>query len=251
MRNGEFHCYPIIIARIYDVMSVPEFVLDYASPRPRGRLRLPSRSLIRWELNPDDNSTTIVETLAGKQSAIGPLIFGALTLLMITGGSINEALQMRRHPDDTPWFVICATIALVELVVMALVIDQTWAKTIIRASREGLLFHTRSPFRRREFSWREDEIVSVQFESTQDQRDAAPLGKIRIVTTRPPSLTIFADHLHRDLAHVAAVILYGLGRGDALPLPEQGPAATVPQAEPDEATFQRLLTVHNKMRRGE
>ena len=90
----------------------------------------------------------------------------------------------------------------------------------------------------------------MQFESTKNQVDAAPLGKIRIVTTRPPSLTIFADHLHRDLAHIAAVILYGLGRGDALPPQEQDPrAAYLPQAQPNEATFQRLLTVHNKMRR--
>jgi hypothetical protein len=240
------------VARVFTMqpkeMPAPEFILDYASPRPRGKLRLPARSLIRWELDPG-GGTTITETLAGKSNAIGALIFGGFTTLLISIAAIAQAMLIPKFSQAWPWFIVCASVAICEMLVMVLVIDQTWAKTILRATREQLSFVTRSPLRRNSLSWHPDEVMFVRIESTQNQPDAAPLGQVQILTNRPPSLTLFVDHLHRDLVNIPDVILYGIGRIETPPAVEDVPQMQPVVVEPDERTFDRLMDVHRNMRR--
>lgn len=230
-------------------MPGDEIILDYASPRPRGKLRLPARSVIRWEIDPDTNAATVTATLAGKDNAIAGLAFGVFTFLVISACATGEIAGLRRYPYSWPVALLCAAVAVAELVLIFMVIDQTWAKTTLRATREGLAFKTRSPFRRRELSWSEGEVLSVRLESTQDQPDAVPLGQVQIVTDRPPSpLTLFVDHLYRDLVSVTHAIQFGLGRVDTAPTHDRDPVTQMPSIQPDERTFDRLVDVHRQMR---
>jgi hypothetical protein len=226
-----------------------EIILDYASPRPRGKLRLPARSLIRWEIDPQTQAATITATLAGKENAIAGLCFGFFTFLVISTCATVEFTALRRYPEAWPFAALCAAVAITELVLMILIVDQTWAKTTLEATRDHLRFITRSPLRRREMSWHEGEVLSVRLESTQEVPDAAPLGQIQIATDRGMSLTLFVDHLHRDLLPVTQAIHYGLGRTPTPPAPDHQAAAVVPNAEPNEETFNRLVDVHRQMRR--
>src|SRR3954454_13649736 len=80
-------------------MTGPSAILDYASPRPQGRVRLPSRS--RLDVVRDRHEVTITETLSGKDSALFGVAVAVVTLAVLPAVmyALGAALARRRQID--------------------------------------------------------------------------------------------------------------------------------------------------------
>jgi hypothetical protein len=230
-------------------------ILDYASPRRRGKLRLPARSRIWWHVDEQSRAVTITESLGGKQEAFFALLFAAFIVVVLGFGAFDQASRLRKHPGEWPMTALLCGLWLAEVIVMILVIDQTWRKTIIRATFDQFTFRSRSPLRRRTMAWHAREVADVRLGRTQDAPDAAQLGEIEIMIVDQPGLKLFTDHLYKDLESVAQAILYGLGRLDSPPAVDPSPRFNVPPGPiippprvPDDQTFDRLVDRHREMR---
>src|SRR5437867_2708214 len=149
-------------------MSEAGPILDYASPRRRGKLRLPARSRIWWHVDEQSRAVTITESLGGKQEAIFALLFAAFIVIVLAIAALSQASRLRKHPEEWPIVALLCGLWLAEVIVMILVIDQTWAKTIIRATSDQFIFRSRSPLRRRTMAWHGREVAGVRLGRTPD-----------------------------------------------------------------------------------
>ena len=68
-------------------MTDPAAILDYASPRKRGRFRLPATSTLTCDVG--DDTVVVEQRLAGKAEAIAALAFGALTFALLVGMTVT------------------------------------------------------------------------------------------------------------------------------------------------------------------
>jgi hypothetical protein len=197
-------------------------ILDYASPRPRGKLRLPANSDL--SMRAIAGGVEILETLKGKASAYGALGFGAFVLWPLSATLYETWRLALRREQFGEWLfcalVICMMLAL--LVTMILVVNETWRKTIARADAEGLSVHFRALLRRRDYRWPRQYVGDVRVVATQDSTDAPPLGEIEIHLVDQPLIKLFTDHLRPKLVEIARVMREALGvepeqddRGDA------------------------------------
>src|SRR3954453_4831006 len=78
----------------------PQPILDYASPRPHGKVRLPARSVL--EVRSDADSVEVVERLAGKFGAIAAVLFSGMTLTVVVVSIWSEIARALWSGDPAP-----------------------------------------------------------------------------------------------------------------------------------------------------
>ncbi len=216
-------------------MNDPGAILDYASPRPRGKVRLPSQSTL--EVREDADSVTVVERLSGKAGAILAIVFAAAMFALLTATFLGNALpnqRWQRSIEDAvevglrsgALFVV--PVLLAGLVVMLLVVNNTWRRTVLLANADGLLLRFFAPLTpTRVHAWPADRVEAVRVESTDVPAAAAgaagaainvaaaSLAELQIHPVGGSVAHLFTDHEHWRLAPLADSIARALGRDAA------------------------------------
>jgi hypothetical protein len=220
-----------------------QFILDYASPRPRGRVRLPAES--RIEIQGDRDSTTIIESLKGKETAIAAIIFAVFVLMVLLVAIVAEwPTMVRQHRDALVLPVTLCVLWIAEATVGVLVLDQTYRTTILRVRDGELALIFRGLFSRtKEHHWPIGEIGELRVETTQSGPGIEPLAELQIRPARDVSVHLFTDHREMEVQHIAGVITRALSGEHNIPFSSQSIIVT-----PDEATFNRLLSTKRLLR---
>src|SRR3954468_13625770 len=89
-------------------VTEPSPILDYASPRPRRKLRLPAKSVLDVRVDPDGLGITIVERLAGIPEAVAGILFAVFVLLVVglTSFLSLRAQWVKHHGIDPPGVIL-------------------------------------------------------------------------------------------------------------------------------------------------
>lgn len=212
-------------------------VLDYASPRPRGKVRLPSQS--RIELRPDRDGVIVHEWLAAKGQAVFAIVFaGASLALLASVYVIQESPHWKADFTDAPVAAGIAVLLLLGLigsgiVVLLRVINNTWRSTTLEARAEGLMLTFRAPSGQQRYEWNAAEVEEIRLESTTRPTDRNQLSEIQIRLAARPLVKLFTDHATRDLEPIAGAIRQAIGatRPSAGTI-ERSSTAPEPYAEP-------------------
>jgi hypothetical protein len=221
-------------------MSQPQLVLDYASPRKRGKVRLPARSALEVTQDARDGRVCVVETLAGRAGAIMAIVFGVFVAVVAGSGAVSETLWVLRHrhyPIDFLPPIIMTVTALAELVLGVFVIRNTWRQTTLTADRERVTLTFTAPLQSRwRREWTCEEIGEVALVSTQAEMDAIRLAELRL---RPRGLLInlFTDHRESELKDIADRLNRAI-KGEGPPPVDAQPAKY--GHVPDPQTLERL-----------
>ena len=224
-------------------MSEGELILDYASPRPRGKVRLPSKSYLTIEH--DRDTTTVTESLRGKTSAVVAMIFAAFVMGVLLLVIVGLLTAYQRNPQDNLLVeaIVLIVLELIEGSVGVVVLDQTYRKTVVRV-RDGemTLIFSALLTRTRWHHWPIDEVGTLNVQSTQSGAGLPTLAELRIQPARDVSVHLFTDHREVDVLHIAALLRAALA-GETISMPPQA-VSTVPDA----ATFDRLMQTHRTLR---
>jgi hypothetical protein len=147
----------------------PAPILDYASPRPRGKVRLPARSVLHLQRDPARGETRVIEALEGKAQATAALIFAAFVLIVMIATMYPELAKMFRERAPNPLVVILGPLWIVEAGLMVAVINNTWRKTVLIARGDaGLSLAFSSLFRRMAYQWPAHRIGQIRVVVTVD-----------------------------------------------------------------------------------
>lgn len=192
----------------------PAAILDYAGPRPRGRLRLPSQSLLAVDRDPD--GLTVTQTLRGKGTAYLAMAAGLFCVFVPPIVAISQAAYPATLParlftgqfdsDGVVGLCYALAIAVAEAVVLILVANNTWRKTILRA-RDGevtLLFS--SLFHRRAYRWPFDRILEVGVDRTMQPGYLDPRVELVLRAHGGEHVHLFADHPEATLEAIVAAL---------------------------------------------
>ena len=196
-----------------------EAVLDYASPRQRGKLRLPSQSVLA--VSQDRDGVNVVETLSGQRDAIVAIAGTAFAFVMLIAVYVAEftpAFGRMRSIDPLLTFCI-AFVVLSGVVVALLVINNTWRRTVLRVHADEVVLEFSSPFGRRIYRWPAEQIENVRVERTSEAVHTL-LAELQLHPTGSPVVHLFTDHPERELAPLGKAVGDTLGfvpRGRAAP----------------------------------
>jgi hypothetical protein len=198
-----------------DVLPTAGPILDYASPRARGKLRLPSQSVL--DVRRDEAGVTVTETLSGRGAAVGAIVFAVITLLMLAGTGLGQLKQARRDfSDDSVVLCFIGLVWLSELAVLLVVINNTWRRTVLTAGADGFALQFLSPVSKRRYAWPRERMEGVRVVRTNDTSPrptwggAAPLGELLLLPVGERAVSLFTDHregeLHGIAQHLRAVL---------------------------------------------
>jgi hypothetical protein len=198
-----------------DVIPTAGPILDYASPRARGKLRLPSKSVL--EVREDRGGVTVTETLSGRGEAVGAIVFAVITLLMLAGTGMSQLRQLRNFEADGMVVCFIGAVWLAELTVLLAVINNTWRRTVLTAGADGFALHFLAPFSKRHYAWPRDRIEDVRVVRTSEASSlhmwggASSLGELLLLPVGERAVALFTDHREGELQGIAQVMRAGLG----------------------------------------
>ncbi len=230
-------------------------ILDYASPRKRGRLRLPAVS--RLTVAVADGRVTVEESLAGRAGvAAAALLFGLITTCAAAMAAMASGYDFRHHHwfHDWPVAFVPGGLAAAEVGLMVAVVQQTWRRTILTAEYDELRLAFLSPLHRRRYRWTGNDVADVLIVHTANTDTGLPLGEVLITRVAGGDVRLFTDHPARRLGGLARAVHDMLRDGHADPPPDDRPIRTsdvpvpldvAPQAK---VTTARLVDVHRALR---
>jgi hypothetical protein len=203
-------------------MDQPQFVLDYASPRPRVKLRLAANSVLHHKMI--GGRYVITEILSGKGQAIGAMLFCAFVLMTMVLPLFGENTLDRKTAAGSLLFfgTIMTGLSL-------LIIRNTWRRTILSADSQaieviftGPLSSTRR-YASPAMSIEKIEVVQTDVSGT--------LGELRVAPLAGAELHLFTDHPFVDVKRLADSIsraLAGTARVGVTVIPTAEMAARPP-----------------------
>ena len=196
----------------------PQAVLDYASPRPRGKLRLPARSQLH--VVRDDAGVAVLETLSGQGRAIFAITFAALTLVAMVWVISDQfgLLSGRLRPGAAAAAVFGGVLWVGGLMSMLKVIDSTWRRTVLRVDAAGVSLEFSSPLARRAYRWEAAQVEEVRVERTSEAA-YPPLAELQLHAAGMPIVHLFTDHLEEELTLIAQSARAALGLPPAYTAP--------------------------------
>ena len=181
-------------------MTTP--IIDYASPASRRSLRLPARSEIRWVDGP--GRLTITQVLSGREGAIGALLLAGFTFLIMTLSVHGMAAKWHRNIGE---IVILVLFMAAELIVGALVVHNTWRKTVLTVTRQEMTLEFLAPFSgRQRFVCPSEQIAAVSVVDRPAMPGEAVVPELEIRMWSIPPVQLFAGHPHVTLMTIAREI---------------------------------------------
>jgi hypothetical protein len=189
-------------------------ILDYSSPRPPGRMRLPSRSRIEIIKEPD--GVIVHEWLAAKGQAIFAMVFAALSIgIMILTNFLTAYGGFNRRWAVDGEMILFGTLAglvlIAGVVVTVMVINNTWRHTYLEAHRDSLILRFTAPLGGERFEWNASEVQEIRLETTTKPNDRNHLGEIEVRIEARPLIKLFTGHTYQDLGKVATAVQQALG----------------------------------------
>jgi hypothetical protein len=179
-------------------LSTSSLILDYASPRKRGRLRLPSRSVLDV-VRDEPGRVLVIEKLKGKGEAIGAIAFALFMLVYMA------ALMWAQWKYGAQW--VLGPFWIIEAILIVLVVHQTWRKTTFSATGDQIRLNFRSPIWRRAFAWRASDVIDVASVVTGDsRRSRRAVAELRVRFVDGRELRLFTDHPQGEIDELAAAI---------------------------------------------
>jgi hypothetical protein len=205
-------------------------ILDYASPRPRGRVRLPARSTLDVRTDPD--SVEVIERLDGHGEAIGGILFAAMTLILMTVVIQPELRYAMRRGPTLP-LTLAAACIVGGVVVTAMVINNTWRRTVLSANADGVRLRFFAPLSgSRRYAWEADRIEGVGVVTNDPNIAAAEmelsrsrvLAELQIHPVAGAIAHLFSDHEAFQLVPIKDALLRVLRMSTKPPSPTLAPA---------------------------
>jgi hypothetical protein len=183
-------------------------ILDYAGPRPRGKpARLPAASILSWRWDRDGRRLDVVETLAGKAEALAAIAFAVFVLVVL--GAMTISIFGRRYD---PSAAFPGTVWLLEFGLMLAVINNTWRRTELWATPEGIGLRFWAPLLpRREHWWSRVQVSDVIVARTTMSRGGESLFELELRGVDAPSAQLFTGHPQRLLNELLGQIRLALG----------------------------------------
>jgi hypothetical protein len=222
-------------------MSQGETIIDYASPRKRTALRMAARSTLEWRWV--GHGLLVRERLADQAQALVTIVASALPV----GAVFPAALSGVRFSPGV--LILPAVIFSVWLVVVLMVVQQSWGRTELTLVDGRVRLYTGGPLSHRTYAWGFDEVHAVRVVPLGGQWDAWPLGEIEILAAGSTLVRLFTDHPERRLVEVGTAIELAL-RGErpqgvtavpvaAVPIEsgERGEPQAVQEVRPDLSRF--------------
>ena len=178
-------------------------ILDYAGPASRRALRLPAKSVLSID-NDRDGRLIITETLAGQANALAALAFAAFVLFVVLSVEVSMAEKWHRNLES---MLLLAALMAGEVVVGAMVINNTWRKTVVAVSPEQLTVTFSAPFSgRTRFEYRSEAVADVAVIDAELVPGAPVVPELEIKMWSSPSIRLFPGHRHSELQHLASLI---------------------------------------------
>jgi hypothetical protein len=177
-------------------------IIDYASPASRASLRLPARSVIRWDNAP--GVLRITQVLAGRGEAIGALALAGFTFVIMSFSIHGMIEKWHRYVVEIG---IMSAFMLAEVIVGTLVVNNTWRKTILRVTPEDMTLEFTSPLgARQRFVFRGEQVAGVSVVDRLGGPGEAVVPQLEIRLWSMPSVELFAGHPRTTLMSIARAI---------------------------------------------
>ena len=181
-------------------MSTP--IIDYASPASRRSLRLPARSEIRWVDGP--GFLKITQVLSGREGAIGALVLAGFTFVLMT--LLVHGMLERWHRNIGEIVTLSLFMA-AELIIGALVIHNTWRKTVLTVTRQEMTLQFSAPFSGgQRFVFPSEQIAAVSVVDRPPMPGEAVVAELEIRMWSIPPVQLFAGHPRMTLMTIAREI---------------------------------------------
>ena len=188
----------------------PSLILDYASPRPRGAVRLsrlPARSRLSIE-QLGDGGLRVAEWLEGQGAAIGAIVFALF--VMLTMLPVFAGLKPRR---DAGALVCLGPFWLSMAVLIPCVINSTWRRTVVEVGSMSLRIRVHAPlWGRKRYEWRVDQVASVEaLQWTDGSPLAASIARVIVTIRDEKPVVLFSGHDLRELLWIAGLMRDAMG----------------------------------------
>jgi hypothetical protein len=179
-------------------------ILDYAGPSSRGKFRLPAQSNLDVTDEPD--RLTITETLAGQGGAILAILFALLTLWALAAGAMS-GVTMKNLNRHTHTIAIAGVFAIAEIVVMLLVIQNTWRKTFLIITRTDITLRFWSPFGgTMQHHWAAEKLHDAHIRLTHMEGTRAQFPELELDLWGEPQVRLFLGHPQAELQQFVRAI---------------------------------------------
>jgi hypothetical protein len=189
-------------------------ILDYASPRPRGRYRLPSVS--RLEVQRDRDGLIVTEELRGKGHSIGAMGVGLFALFALPASLSLDVPNLpylwrclhhlSAHEDLEFEIAVLGAFWLAIAIVMLLVANNTWRKAILEARDGSMTLTFSSPFHRQVHHWPVEQILELGVDRTLEPGFIDPRVELLLRAHGGRLIHLFADHGEAELESIAAAL---------------------------------------------
>ena len=200
-------------------MEPTKLVLDYASRKARGRVRLPSRSTVRMRPpDPPGAGVEIVEKLEAKGGANLAMAFALLTLLMLAAAAYPNVRRMVvRHRLDEH-VVISLVVAALEIGAILAVATNTWRTTVVRAAGRNLHIRLDSGHKVHTFDVYEiADILATESKTLTTDKEPS-LAEVTVRLLSGSEVKLFIGHSPPDVRELAFALRRALMfDGSALP----------------------------------
>jgi hypothetical protein len=182
-------------------MTTHSPILDYAGPASRSALRLAAKS----EMHIDDQPRRLIvrEHLAGRGQAIVALAIAALSMIVMLSVQADLLHKWRRNVE---MIAIFAGFEVAELFVGAMVINQTWRRTVLKVTPDEVSLTFAAPFKPATvMHWTVEQVAEVHIiDSDLSGGVVAPELELRMWSG--PAVRLFTGHRHSELARLVTLI---------------------------------------------
>jgi hypothetical protein len=177
-------------------------ILDYAGPASRGALRLPARSDIA--VTRDGGRLVITETLAGQANALLALVFASLTMVPMVATERQLVEKWRRHVDQ---ILLIGALMATEVAVGGLVVNNTWRKTMLRVTPDGMTLTFSAPLSgATRFEFRSEMVAEVSVIDSAPAGTSVTIPELEVRLWSAPAVRLFPGHRRTQLRHLVSLI---------------------------------------------
>jgi hypothetical protein len=186
-------------------------ILDYASPRQWGKVRLPSQS--RFELRMEPDGVIVHEWLQAKASAFIAMAIAVFTFVAMFVAACGNFRYHMTTEDRAFMLGVPAMVGVMEILVFLLVINNTWRRTTLKARRDSMMLTFVAPFGTRRYEWDASRIEDIRIRPTTTAEHRNSLGELEIRISGHSMVKLFTDHSAAELHELAGRLREAVGLG--------------------------------------